>query len=467
LGLVTLFLFSGKIDAPAYAQGTVLPEGNDFATRVLARSLGHERVSDISQGLNDGEVWINPAVVQNGVFTGTASPSFADANFIRYFKHRTSPTTGTINVGKVGPRYPIKSATYKCLHFAMFNDSSAFTYFLVYWFEDFKYTSGTWGNLQGGVVTTPIWKLYSVNLATFPSEGTSWTVNINQTWQGLRIDPTPNANVNFAFDWIRLTDCNAVNYTVNWTPVGSPVYLWVRPNGTTRDIRVSDSSLNGNGGSTSFDTQGMPPGQYYRFKLSISPTSCCTETLSTITINQSPIVTVTKPSFNSGVDYATQNGNPWDMASASDTPTITCTTYGFSNGILSLDTLPGSQQPGGCVGGVVDADPNIFLNVPVRWQEMISIFSFRMNATEKMFLVRFWHGMLIRWIWIIQGGEMSVLWSVMTSLRRGMADYWFDLNILNGSPKLRSSPGFLTGKPTPINALDPIEYSVTHHQDID
>src|SRR4029079_12424846 len=112
---------------------------------------------------------------------------------------------GTMQIGKVGQRYPINSAEYHCLYVAMKVESHAATgsvpdKFLVFWFADSRLNSGgaQWGGSPGitlypeaGLGTpTQGYRLYRVDLAAVahvPGD-TNWSDRA--TWEGLRIDPT-------------------------------------------------------------------------------------------------------------------------------------------------------------------------------------------------------------------------------------------------------------------------------------
>jgi hypothetical protein len=71
-----------------------------------------------------------------------------------------------------------------------------------------------------------------------------------------------------------------------------------------------------------------------------------------LTINQSPIINFTQPSFTSGDDYATGAGNPWDMSDAADIDHVADGSYSVSDGILNV-TVPASAS-----------DTQVHLNVP-------------------------------------------------------------------------------------------------------
>ena len=244
------------------------------------------------------------------------------------------------------------------------------------------------------------WKLYRVNLASQPSFGTTWTQH--SLWQSLRIDPTNKADVAFAIDWVRLTDCRPVNYTVTWPsgPESGLVYLWLQPVGTTHNILLTQAGIAASAQSYTLDTQGFAAGSY-QIRLSQSPITCCTMNLDTITIVPAPIATFDRPSFTRGVDYATETGNPWDMTDPADAPLIECTSSSFHDGLLTLDTPTYAAQPQDC-RGVDVPDPQVFLRTPVPADTgRFRYLSFRMYTEGPW--QRFGGGMMVRWVWIIQG----------------------------------------------------------------
>jgi hypothetical protein len=100
------------------------------------------------------------------------------------------------------------------------------------------------------------------------------------------------------------------------------------------------------------------------------------------------------------LDYALQAGNPWDMDSVTDTPDISCASSSISDGILSLQTLTGAQQPLECQTGGI-SDPKIQLNAPnAANTNDFRYLSFRMNTDGAWQNVP--EGMIVRWVWSIQ-----------------------------------------------------------------
>lgn len=384
--LMFLLILSAHEAGSIQAQGVLtVGEGYDFATRVLRDPWDMSEFSDISQYLNQsGQAsFLTNIQVANGVFSAAATNT-GQANFHVLFP---GYLTG-IKTGKVGALYPINSTSFHCLDFAMNTQST--DSFRVIWFKDDKLngTGGVWGGLWDSSVSPNVWKLYSEDLASTPNSFfTSWTGST--TWQGLRIDPSEaQPNVSFSVDWVRLTDCAPVNTTITWSPSASVNAIWVTPSGTTRNILVA-TGVNGSAGSYLLDTQGLAPGTY---QISLgTATTCCTVNANVLTVNQAPIANFTSPSFTSGVDYATQVGNPWDFNDASDvTSYYNISAPAYASGLATFTTASG--PPSG-------ADPIIYLNTPqaIPNASTYRYLTFKMNTQYPIQNVP--NGMIARWIW--------------------------------------------------------------------
>ena len=396
-------VFTGRAES---VNDSILKEGRDFATLNLRDPWDLAEFSDISQGLNisGGTPYIDQIEVIDGVLSAR-STSVKDAQLFALW-----PGFNTMmSIGKVGHRFPIPSADFSCLYIAMKvysgpPDNQGSDVFQVYWFADQRLnydSNAAWGFSKGiklfpeagGGAPIPIWKLYQLNLAD-PNNywgGTAWSAH--PTWKGLRIDPTIQVNVNFELDWIRLTDCHPVTKNIQWTSSGS-VSIWLRPVDADREIQVAEGIT---GRSYDLDLQGVPPGGY-EYLVKEGGRVLAT---GNITINQTPIVVFDRPSSTSGVDFATNSGNPWDMTDWSDLPSVECTHSTIKNSILSIDTPPIDEQPRGCVGGT-SGDPKIYLNTPVSLDtHKYRYLSFRLNTDWP------WQDVgkatIARWVWSIQG----------------------------------------------------------------
>jgi hypothetical protein len=403
-----------------------IPESSDFATLVLGDPWNMNDYSDISKYINEsGERDVVRNInVQDGVFYGRSAGNVMGVQqqngwFFTLFPGYET----TVHAGKVGSRYPINSNEYQCLYIAMKVNSPAANgfgpdQFRVFWFGDDRLNTGNapYGFTTGmalypeyhAAAPNPVWKLYKVNLATAPMPPevpglVKWTDRA--TWQGLRIDPTINENVDYAVDWVRLTRCQPNNVQVNFTPNQTITAVWLRPVGTNRYIRVA-TDVNGASGSYNLDVQGIQPGSYY-VGFGDQFNCCTTESDSYITINQTPIVSFSNPTFYSGNDFATVSGNPWDMSSPADISNIECVSdYGFADGKLWFFTLPSFLQPAQCRGSTPPyvADPRITLNMP--GNQTIDPTQYR-YLTFRMYDANPWQyvaqGSMVRWIWTVQG----------------------------------------------------------------
>jgi hypothetical protein len=265
-----------------------------------------------------------------------------------------------------------------------------------------------------GMPSTHFWNLYSVDLGA-TTGANSWTSRSN--WKGLRIDPTNlnnEANANFSVDWVRLTDCSIRTYHAVWSTSLTSGSIWAQPSGTNRKIRIATDVT---GTSKDLDLQGMQPGTYDLFTGPNNDNYNSTS-FGSVIVNQTPIVSVTKPSFTSGYSYGTQIGNPWDMSDSQDGRTE-CTSSNYSNGFLNLNTATGASQPSNCVNGGI-ADPKVYLNSPQQVNTSdYRYFSFRMYTEGNW--QKFGKGMMARFIWVSNNLSMvsrdipyDVGWNTLT-----------------------------------------------------
>jgi hypothetical protein len=443
--------------SPAVGVPTALIAASpDFATLVLRDPWDMSEYSDISQYLNESgqRSLVSNPTVQAGMFSGTSSPDMTTGNAY-FFPLFPGYATATF-IGKVGHRFPIDAAKYRCLYTAMKVDSGPPTspssgpdQFLIFWFSDewLNSPNSPWGQ-TGGIALYPeagagqpvaTWKLFKVDLGAPPSRyGNPWSTAV-VTWQGLRIDPTIQAGVTFQVDWVRLTTCTPSLHRVTWTPSTNIKSLWLRPLGTSRYIRVVAASpfgdLVGSSGAYDLDTQGLAPGSYFvgvGTDWSSPPTA---ESNSPLVINETPIVTFSRPSFTSGADYSTQAGKPWDFSDASD---VTALNYfkstSFGSGLL--DMVTSGSLPGG-------GDPEIHLNMPgpLLDSRPYRYLTFRMATDWAVPWQDVPDGMIVRWIWSIPGmtgspGSECTLVSHDIPFDIGWQTYTIDLHDpFNGSPE--------------------------------
>ncbi len=436
--LIVLILLL-TLTPPAQSQpirAVTLAEGHDFATKVLREPWDMDEYADISQYINQsGQVnYLENVSVANGIFSATSNSDYNDAQFFALWP---GYQTAILN-GKVGNKFPIDASEYHCLYVGM--KTSLSDYWQVFWFEDETLNGGdTWGFSDHHRTEANLWKLYEMDLASEPPIAgyDPWTASA--VWRGLRIDPTRGGS--FEIDWIRLTDCTPVTHPVNYSGAGGEVSIFIRPEGTSREILVDSGDF---GGSYSLDVQGVEPGHYDILVKSSSGTVLHSEE---VIVNHAPIVTFDQPSFTSGIDFANQAGNAWDMNSVDDVENITCTAYSFSNGVLNLSTPSVGSQPPSCVGGTV-SDPKIYLNVPAPIEpDEYRYFSFRMNTEGPWQNVP--EGMMIRLIWTFTAPTGTCIYvSQDIPFNVGWYDYTVDLwDSFDGSAEV--AVGSCPNDPTP------------------
>jgi hypothetical protein len=199
-------------------------------------------------------------------------------------------------------------------------------------------------------------------------------------------------------DWVRLTDCGDVSHTVTWQPDGALLNaIWVRPAGTTRDIRVR-TGVSGNAGTAQLDVQGLEPGTY-AVRLGTS-SNCCSvnATSGDLVVNQAPIAEFLSPSPISGADYASNAGNTWDFADQADVASTENMASTLANGVLDTTTESGSL-PGGL-------DAQVWLNTPAAFNGgQYRYLVFRMYTAWIAPWANAPDGMVVRWGWSIPGAS--------------------------------------------------------------
>lgn len=438
LTFVILFIFiaavvmvntplAAQLESMVFVPSEPVAEAKDFATLRLGDPWDMSEYSDVSKYINEAgerDVLRN-IITEDGVFKATSiGDVLTGANgwfHVLFPGYETS-----VHVGKVGSATPIDSSQYQCLYMALKTNSPAANQFgpdqyrVFWWGDDRINTQGApYGFTQGialypehGAATpTPIWKLYKIDLANTPMPPevpglVRW--QDKATWQGIRIDPTINANVDFAVDWVRLTSCQPHLVPITFTPNAGITALWLRPINSDRRILVG-TGVNGASGSYQLDIQGIQAGEYkVGFGTHGANASCCVSESSTnLKINQTPIVQFTNPTLYTGEDFATTSGNAWDMEGGDDLVSVECiSSHWFSDNALWFVTPTDSQQPPHCVGGPPEfvGDARIRLNMPngrtINPMEYRYL-SFRMYDGQPW--QRIPRGSMARLIWTIQG----------------------------------------------------------------
>lgn len=386
IAFIFLFLRTAKVESQNII---VLPEGYDFATQVLGDPWDMKEFTDISVGLNNGgqDIHLEQVRVENGVFKSVSVTN--DPQF--------SPLWPMFYIGKVGDQYPIPNS-YRCLYVALkvVADGNSTHNIQSFWFENEQLTNAKFGYTKFVNFPDNQWVLIKMDLVSDYFGGESWN-NLTK-WKGIRIDPTDKKDAFIDIDWVRLTDCKAVNAVFNVSTNSSIDFYLRREN---REIFIGDniSPLNGR---INVDFQGIEPGTYeYLIKNERG------ETLRTgeIQINQTPLVNINKPSPQTGPSII------WEMNSQSDILRVECLdNISFSNtGEIGFDTQSRVCESGGA------ADPKLYLNLP---QPFISssyrYLSYRLYTEWSKPWANVPEGMIVRWIWSTQG----------TSQRPGYRCHW-------------------------------------------
>ncbi len=441
LTLVTIFLAAFWISGlrPATTalalNSHTAPESIDFATRVLRDPWDMSEFSDISQ-------WFNRTVesdrladyqVANGIFSAHTLGSYSE-----FYLLFSGYPPGMI-ADKIGARLPIRSSQFSCFYIAMLADwpTTQSNYFSLFWaanraMETWGDPSQAWGLSIGNTVHDNQWGLYRADLNN-PVVPYNKPWSYQQYWQALRVIPSVVAGTQFAVDWARLTDCQPVYTTLTGLPQGTYT-LWLGTGTPERQILVSDSFTPQPDGSYAWDVQGLAAGDYTYYVKTSAGDQVIQQ--GTLTIVGTPIVNFTRPSPLSGLDYATSNGNAWDIES-SDVTKLDCATYSFNAGQLWLDTAPPSQLSPPCVGpGANEADPRIFLNTPDHGNlSAYRYLSFSTYTEDSWSIPDLGH--IVRLFWQLdRPGEDCYYGSRAIALDVGWHTYIVDLyNGWNGTPE--------------------------------
>ena len=391
--------FKYNIDQVNSASNITLPEGRDFATRVLGSPWDMTDYSQISQYINQSGQNINLGniSVQNGIFSAKALNT--DAWFFPLFPGYDT----AMLLGKIGHNYPIDPTSYSCLYIAAKIDSSPTAQVQVpdtiraFWFANQTLNAGPFGVASVEVEpsdphmlsTTPHWEVHKIDLVKNYVGGSSLTKWIGDpkyqgSWQGLRINPTAQTTT-FAIDWIRLTDCNPVNLALSNLVSGVPYSFYIVSN--TQEILVDQFTPNGS--SYSVDMEGIAACSYL-YELKNNSTIL---QQGMVTINQAPIVVISRPSPTSGEDYASSVGYPWDFSSMADITKINdlINTSISTDGLFNFSTLSS--------GNGINYDAYIELNTPISISSATPYryLTFRMRTDSAWQNVP--QGMIVRWVW--------------------------------------------------------------------
>lgn len=318
----------------------VVGEGDDFATTVLGDPWDMNQPTDV-MGLH----YLSDATFNGGVLSYRVQPAPSDRVGLLF-----PGMPGALNIGKIGVNYPINADHYRWISFRM---SQPGGHVAVAWYYNQELSQGS----ITYVPATPGWHTYVIDLDSIPD------------WQGqivglhiVSVNVSPGTQV--MIDWARLTAENPADndLTIAWTSFGLPgrtVEFYLDSDETGCDGAFIHRELNAPvSGSFTWQqlTHGVAspvnvaPGNYY--VCAKVDGSFAGRSSGQLTVDHAPIIHFTQPSFTSGNDYATDFGNPWDMADPADVNQVVNGSYTVDNGILAI-TVPASKS-----------DVQMYLNTP-------------------------------------------------------------------------------------------------------
>jgi hypothetical protein len=394
---------------------STVKEGNDFATSVLSDPWDMNEFSDISRYLNESSVvqHLTNISVQNSIFS--AQSVSTDAQFFTLFPGYQS-SIDSLNIPiRSGSLFPINAAKYHCLYTRMKIETSSSDTMRIFWFGDKYLGNGQFGVTKSITIPTTGWQLYSIDLnLNFDAANSNTSWNNAQYWRGLRFDPTTRSGINFAVDWVRLTDCASDNTTLTWTASSGTKEIWAGIGAKNQDFRVG--SVDGNLGSYTLDVQGWEAGQYYiGIKDAAGTISWSSQPL---TIDAAPRITIQRPTYNSGASLT------WSMNDASDLVTnpadgTRCVNYYFQDGSVYLDTPPPSQLASDCltqiITGAYASDPQLVLTMP-SYQIDTSIYRYLTIRTHMDGMIQdINNGWAMRWLWKTYDNNDPSRWCINVS----------------------------------------------------
>jgi hypothetical protein len=366
----------------------VVPEGDDFATRILQDAWDMSEFTDISVGLNNSgqNIYLNPVTAEDGLFVST---SVYDAQFF--------PLWPMFSIGKVGDQYPISSNQFRCLYVALKVSGQNEHPVQAFWFADDRLNTGVWGYTVFKTIPNREWFLVKFELQNDFGGGTNKWLDYSE-WKGLRIDPTNESGAVIEVDWIRLTECSNVIFTINGLSPNKNYGLYLYSQG--REIKIQDSRSN-QSGFVSLDVQGVAPGTYeYRVREMGTLVKA-----GQIIVNQTPIIKFSRPSPLSGPSIS------WEMSSSSDVIKLECIYFAqYKDGNLEIRT-----QSNACASSSSVGDPKIHLNLSVSINGIhYRYLNYRINTAWSKPWANVPKGMIARWIWSTLG----------TSGRPGSRCHW-------------------------------------------
>ena len=326
-----------------YAGKNFVGEGSDYATQAWADPWSFDEVSDLIRSHS-----LNGTTAVDG--TLTAEIGGIDPYFFLLFPGLPS----AINLN-TGDQRPIDASEYTRASFLFCTDvHRMFQQARLYWYEG--YTNGI-VHPSRIILLESGCNLYIHDL----SNQTGWQGDIT----GLRFDlDYLETGDDFSIDWFRLTKAPdwSNSYQIWWTeldPTGKPLQLFLDPDASGYDghmiAELFDAPGMGSVDWGSADTglplpQDFQPGPYYVYAMVGGQPAGYSS--APIVINRAPAIHFANPNYTTGRDYATNQGNPWDMDSSG--------TDGVVGGSIA-HRFEGGQVIARNTGG----DPGFQFNVPI------------------------------------------------------------------------------------------------------
>ncbi len=296
LGLLSVVFVTLQFFAPGETSGTVLAaelaarpagpnavvnvgEGFDYASEVLGDPWDMAAINDIynekSQNVTS-TAGTDRLAIDNGMLVGKTTSDDPQI-FLKWPGFGGYQNAYT----KYGVNTPINADRYRYFVMRMYVDNAPTgAVGRLLWARDF--------NLSQFGLSKPIsiqagWFTYVVDLKTIGLDGgtENWTGN----FQGLRLGPINQANVNFKIDWIRLvSETDLPTYTVPFQANAGVISLYAAPTNSQGDkTTVIATGLNAGNNSYTWPAGLMTPADYYIYE-------------------------------TSGIDYAGLSlGTPWNM----------------------------------------------------------------------------------------------------------------------------------------------------------
>ncbi len=399
LGLFIAGLLAAQgqtIELTAPLANAEVPDGEDFATRMVGQAWNMDRLRDIAH-----ETGYTQPTAAGGVWSGTvraASPFFfpLSPGFLSgsYDFMPTYYSDGT----PYGPLNPIAPATYRRLSFRASLSQAQRSDIHVSWCTD----PNIWPNATSPagsvgrhvqidgeptftaagspVIARPTsgFRVYDMDLlGSTDSDGrVPWLIlpptRYFSTWNaqpsiyGLMLALSSGAPVGAVHqvDWIRLYNPDSSpQFTLTWQTSGlswdyyHSIRIFLDRDSSGHDGDLFATTLD-NTGSFTLLTAALPPGDYYAYLQVVRHENSGFTVVAQsgysgrLRIGHAPTLDFTAPSFTSGVDYATTElGNTWDFNDGTD--------------VTRADEVTGVQYTSGKLDGYCEAggDPRIQLNM--------------------------------------------------------------------------------------------------------